>query len=80
LIQPPSTTNTQPLTGILGSRGREDEFLVGELLSSIRSDYASTFCHPEHHSPDTLRLWIFDARAFTAALGNNVRGGGFENT
>ncbi|KAJ3036249.1 hypothetical protein HDV00_002963 [Rhizophlyctis rosea] len=71
--------SSQPKTGLLRTRSRDDELLISELIDANRASYISTRCHAESNGETALKFWIFDARSYAAARGNEVLGGGSEN-
>uniref|UniRef100_A0A0X3PVE4 phosphatidylinositol-3,5-bisphosphate 3-phosphatase n=1 Tax=Schistocephalus solidus TaxID=70667 RepID=A0A0X3PVE4_SCHSO len=63
----------QPCVGIMYSRNELDEHFVKSVLSNCRNDHKV-----KNRGEDPPRLLIIDARNYSAAQLNRLRGGGFE--
>ncbi|BHF65416.1 Myotubularin-related protein 4 [Sparganum proliferum] len=63
----------QPCVGIMYSRNELDELFVKSVLSNCRNDHKL-----KNRCEDPPRLLIIDARNYSAAQLNRLRGGGFE--
>ncbi|KAK3846351.1 MAG: protein-tyrosine phosphatase-like protein [Linnemannia gamsii] len=66
--------SAQPMVGLLGARGPEDELYIRTVLNTACREHQLL-----HGNKITPRLCIMDARPFKAAFGNGFQGGGREN-
>ncbi|KAG0202628.1 Myotubularin- protein 3 [Mortierella sp. NVP41] len=64
----------QPMVGFLGARGPEDEIYIRTVLNTACKEHQLL-----HGHKGIPRLWIMDARAYSAAVANAYNGGGREN-
>ncbi|KAF9920011.1 hypothetical protein FBU30_010268 [Linnemannia zychae] len=66
--------SAQPMVGLLGARGPEDELYIRTVLSTACKEHQ--ILHGHKVAP---KLCIMDARAYSSAVANGYLGGGREN-
>ncbi|KAG0012909.1 hypothetical protein BGZ81_001315 [Podila clonocystis] len=62
---------SQPMVGLLGARGPEDELYIRLILETAAEEHSRSASNP--------KLCIMDARAYSSAVANGYIGGGREN-